>query len=177
MHPFRPSGCNQRANAHFIVDPRVNHRPYEKSLIEACDRIAEEMGLGDNYAGHNNTIMHTEFYRSRCQPGMLVIGADSHTSSAGALGALAIGVGSTDMVLQLVTGETYLEVPEIARIRFINKPPLGIGGKDVILGVMRQLKRNTVAAGRLVEYVGEGLQYLSSDARFAIANMTTECVS
>ena len=157
-----------------VVDPRVNHRDYEKSLIESCDQIAKEMDLGDNYAGHNTTIMHTEYYRARCQPGMLVIGADSHTSSAGALGSLAIGVGVTDMVLQLVTGETYLEVPEVVRINFVNEPPLGISGKDIILGVMRKLKRNTVAAGRLVEYTGEGLQYLSSDARFAIANMTTE---
>ncbi|KIW71769.1 hypothetical protein PV04_00006 [Phialophora macrospora] len=157
-----------------VVDPRVNHQAYEKSLIEACDQIAKEMDLGDNYAGHNTTIMHTEYYRSRCQPGMLVVGADSHTSSAGALGSLAIGVGATDMILQLVTGETYLEVPEIVRINFVNKPPLGVSGKDVILGVMRKLKRNTVAAGRLVEYTGEGLQYLSCDARFAIANMTTE---
>ncbi|KIW15133.1 hypothetical protein PV08_05178 [Exophiala spinifera] len=157
-----------------VVDPRVNNRPYERSLIDACDRIAEELDLGDNYAGHNTTIMHTEFYRSRCQPGMLVFGADSHTSSAGALGSLAIGVGITDMVLQLITGETYLEVPDVVRINFIGEPPLAIGGKDVILGVMRQLKRNTVAAGRLVEYCGQGLQFLSSDARFAIANMTTE---
>jgi homoaconitate hydratase len=157
-----------------VVDPRVNHQQYEQSLIHACDQIAREMDLGDNYAGHNTTIMHTEYYRSRCQPGMLVMGADSHTSSAGALGSLAIGVGGTDMILQLITGETYIEVPEILRINFINRPPVGVSGKDVILGVMRKLKRNTVAAGRLVEYTGEGLQYLSCDARFAIANMTTE---
>ncbi|KAJ9606069.1 hypothetical protein H2200_009030 [Cladophialophora chaetospira] len=157
-----------------VVDPRVNDQPYEKSLIQACDQIAKEMNLGDNYAGHNTTIMHTEYYRARCQPGMLVIGCDSHTSSAGALGSLAIGVGGTDMILQLITGETYLEVPEVVRINFINKPPLGVSGKDVILGVMRKLRRNTVAAGRLVEYTGEGLRYLSCDGRFAIANMTTE---
>jgi hypothetical protein len=54
--------------------------------------------------------------------------------------------------------------------------PVGLSGKDVILGVMRQLKRNTVAADRLVEYTGDGLRYLSSDARFAIANMTTNSV-
>lgn len=157
-----------------VVDPRVNDRPYERSIIEACDRIAQEMDLGDNYAGHNTTIMHTEYYRSRCQPGMLVMGADSHTSSAGALGSLAIGVGGTDLILQLVTGETYLDVPEVVRINFTGRLPLGLSGKDIILGVMRKLKRNTVAAGRLVEYTGEGLQYLSCDARFAIANMTTE---
>ncbi|KAL1970127.1 hypothetical protein VTN77DRAFT_6532 [Rasamsonia byssochlamydoides] len=157
-----------------IVDPRVNHLPKEKAAIEACERIATEMELGDNYNPPNTTIMHTEFYRSRCQPGMLVVGADSHTSSAGALGALAIGMGGTDTLVQILTGETYLEVPEVVRINFINAPPVGLSGKDVILGVLRQLKRNTVAADRLVEYTGEGLRYLSCDARFAIANMTTE---
>jgi homoaconitate hydratase len=83
-------------------------------------------------------------------------------------------MGITDVVIQLVTGETYLQVPEVVRINLVNKPPRGIGGKDVILGILGQLKRNTVAAERLVEYTGEGLKYLSSDARFAIANMTTE---
>jgi len=157
-----------------VVDPRVNHLPRQRQLIERCDRIAKEMNLGENYQGHNNTIMHTEYYRRRVQPGMLVIGADSHTGSAGCLGALAIGMGITDTVIQLVTGETYLQVPEVVRINLINKPPPGIGGKDIILGILGQLKRNTVAAERLVEYTGEGLQYLSSDARFVIANMTTE---
>jgi len=157
-----------------VVDPRVNHQPRPKAMIESCESIAKEMELGDNYSPPNTTIMHTEFYRSRCQPGMLVIGADSHTSSAGCLGALAIGMGPTDLIIQLVTGETYIEVPEVVRIRFINVPPLGLSGKDVILGVLGQLKRNTVAAGRLVEYTGEGLRHLSCDARFAIANMTTE---
>jgi homoaconitate hydratase len=83
-------------------------------------------------------------------------------------------MGTTDTIVQIVTGETYLEVPEVVRINFINSPPIGLEGKDVVLGVLGQLKRNTVAAGRLVEYTGEGLKYLSCDARFAIANMTTE---
>ena len=74
----------------------------------------------------------------------------------------------------MITGETWLTVPPILCIRFINEPPLGIGGKDAILYVLGQLKRNTVAAGRAVEFVGPGLKYLSCDARFAISNMTTE---
>lgn len=157
-----------------VVDPRVNHLPKQRQLIERCEKIAKEMNLGDNYQPANTTIMHTEYYRERVQPGMLVLGADSHTCSAGCLGALAIGMGITDVVIQLVTGETYLAVPEVVKINLINKPPRGMGGKDVILGILGQLKRNTVAAERVVEYTGEGLQYLSSDARFAIANMTTE---
>jgi len=132
------------------------------------------MDLRQNYKKENYTIMHTEYYRTRVLPGDLVIGADSHTGSAGCLGALAIGMGITDVVIQLVTGETYIAVPEVVRINLIGKPPRGIGGKDVILGILGELKRNTVAAERLVEYTGLGLKYLTSDARFAIANMTTE---
>lgn len=157
-----------------IVDPRVNHLPRERRGIEACERIAKEMDLGDNYNPPNTTIMHTDFYRKRCQPGMLIIGCDSHTGSAGSLGALAIGMGVSDMIMQVLTGETYLAVPEVVCIRFVGKPPQGLSGKDVILGVLGQLKRNTVAAEKLVEFTGEGLKYLSCDARFAIANMTTE---
>jgi hypothetical protein len=64
-----------------IVDPRVNHLRKEKAIIESCENVAKEMNLGDNYRPPSTTIMHTEFYRSRCQPGMLAIGADSHTCS------------------------------------------------------------------------------------------------
>ena len=117
--------------------------------------------------------MHTEFFRERAQPGMLVIGSDSHTCSAGAVGCLAIGLGVADVTVPLITGETWFKVPESVNIRFINAPSLGIGGKDVILYIMKELKRNSVAADRVVEYTGPGLKYLSCDARFAIANMTT----
>lgn len=118
--------------------------------------------------------MHTEFYRQRAQPGMLVIGADSHTCSAGAVGCMAVGLGATDVTLALVTGSTWFRVPECVEVKFIGKPMRGIGGKDVMLYILQQLKRNTVAANRVAEYTGPGLEHLSSDARFAIANMTTE---
>lgn len=106
---------------------------------------------------------------------MLVIGSDSHTCSSGALGCLAIGLGAADVTLPLVTGETWFKVPESVNVRFVGVPQPGIGGKDVILYVLQQLKRNTVASERIVEFTGPGLKYLSSDARFAISNMTTVC--
>ncbi|KAI8358675.1 hypothetical protein B0O80DRAFT_441239 [Mortierella sp. GBAus27b] len=76
--------------------------------------------------------------------------------------------------MPLVTGETWFKVPETVEIRFVNQPPFGIGGKDAILYVLQQLKRNTVAFERSVEYTGPGLKFLSCDARFALANMATE---
>ena len=119
--------------------------------------------------------MHTKFFRERAQPGMLIIGSDSHTCSAGALGCLAIGLGVADVTMPLVTGKTWFKVPETVNIRLIGAPSPGIGGKDIILYILKQLKRNTVAAERIVEFTGPGLQHLSCDARFAISNMTTVC--
>jgi homoaconitase/3-isopropylmalate dehydratase large subunit len=117
--------------------------------------------------------MHTEFVRERAQPGMLVIGADSHTCSAGAVGSLSIGLGVADVLISLITGETWFKIPGSVNIRLINQPLHGIGGKDVILYILKELKRNTVAADRIVEFTGPGIKHLSCDARFAICNMTT----
>lgn len=156
-----------------IVEPRMNHVPMVKKLIEGVERAKNDFKLTE-YQGLNYTIMHTEFFRERAQPGMLVVGSDSHTCSAGAVSALSIGLGAADVIMPLVTGETWFKVPETINIRFVGKPPPGVGGKDTILYVLNQFKRNTIAAERFVEYTGPGLQYLSCDARFAICNMTTE---
>ncbi|CAM1507616.1 Fc.00g072570.m01.CDS01 [Cosmosporella sp. VM-42] len=156
-----------------VVDPRVSTHPAVQRLVESSER-AKKIFKMTEYQGMNYTIMHTEFYRERAQPGMIVIGSDSHTCSSGAVGCLAIGLGAADVTMAMVTGEIWFKVPECVNIRLVGQPGKGIGGKDVILYILQQLKRNTVAADRVVEYTGPGLKYLSSDARFAICNMTTE---
>ena len=105
----------------------------------------------------------------------MIIGADSHTCSAGSVSCLSIGMGSTDVVMPLITGQTWMSVPETVHLRLINHPPFGVGGKDTILHILKHFKRNTVAADRVVEFSGPGLASLSCDARFAIANMCTVC--
>ena len=155
------------------MDPRNYHEPKPSALIKLADEFVEETGITD-YWRPNTTIMHTEFARQRAQPGQIVIGADSHTCSAGGMGALAIGLGAGDVVLPLVTGQTWLSVPEVVLIEFVGEPRFGIGGKDIILHVLGVLKRNTVALDRAVEWRGPGLAHMSTDARFAIANMSTE---
>jgi hypothetical protein len=155
-----------------VVDPRIRDHPKIKPLVEASERARQVFKMTENQ-GMNYTIMHTEFCRERAQPGMLIIGSDSHTCSAGSVSALGIGLGVADVTLPLVLGQTWFKIPETVEIRFINEPKPGIGGKDVILYVLQQLKRNTVAAERVVEYTGPGVKYLSCDARFAISNMTT----
>ncbi|RHY35457.1 hypothetical protein DYB32_000081 [Aphanomyces invadans] len=154
------------------VDPRVNHLPRQQMMIQASTNFAAEAKL-TNFQKPNTTILHTEFYRQRAQPGQVVVGADSHSCSTGGLGAFAIGLGAADVVMPLVTGETWIQVPETVKIEFVNAPPFGLGGKDIMLYTLGQLKCNTVAIGRCVEWSGN-IAPLSCDARFAIANMTAE---
>ncbi|KAF4225630.1 hypothetical protein CNMCM6457_008052 [Aspergillus fumigatiaffinis] len=156
-----------------VVDPRIRDVPKVRVLIDASERAKRVFKMTE-YQGMNYTILHTEFYRERAQTGMLIIGSDSHTCSSGALGCLAIGLGAADVTLPLVTGETWFKVPESISIRLLGVPKPGIGGKDVILYILQQLKRNTLASDRIVEFSGAGTQYLSADARFAICNMTAE---
>ncbi|KAM0424542.1 hypothetical protein ACHAPT_010258 [Fusarium lateritium] len=156
-----------------VVDPRLRDKPLVRELVDEMDMARKKFKL-TQFQGSNYTIMHTEFHRERAQPGQLVIGSDSHTCSAGADGCLAIGLGAAEVTMALVTGEIWFKVPEVVEIRLVSKPRRGIGGKDIILHILKELKRNTVASSRIVEYTGPGCASLSADARFAIANMTTE---
>ncbi|CAM1505960.1 Fc.00g115970.m01.CDS01 [Cosmosporella sp. VM-42] len=155
------------------VDPRNYETPKSKEIMEEMSKAERDLKLTE-FKGNNYTIIHTEFVRERAEPGTLVIGADSHTCSSGAVGCLAIGLGAEDVVIPLITGETWFKVPECVNIVFTGKPLPGIGGKDVILYILKELKRNTVAANRIVEFSGPGTKHLSIDARFAISNMCTE---
>lgn len=110
------------------VDPRVNEQPRQKMMIKASEDFAKEAKLTE-YQGVNQTILHTEFYRQRAQPGQIVVGADSHSCSTGGIGAFAIGLGAADVVMPLVTGETWIQVPETVKIEFTGNVPFGLGGK------------------------------------------------
>ncbi|KAL2822121.1 hypothetical protein BJX63DRAFT_442295 [Aspergillus granulosus] len=155
------------------VDPRTNHQPRQQGLIAKAERFRREAKIVD-FLPANTSIMHTDFTRDRAQPGRIVVGSDSHTCSAGSMGSFAIGFGAADVVMPMVTGETWFRVPEVCRINFVGSLPFGVGGKDVILHILGLFKRNTIAFQRAVEYGGPGLKELSMDARFAIANMNTE---
>jgi len=106
-------------------------------------------------------------------PGDVVIGADSHTCTYGALGAFSTGVGSTDMAAGMATGQAWFKVPEA--IKFVLKGRLGkwVSGKDVILHIIGMIGVDG-ALYQSMEFVGEGLSSLSMDDRFTIANMAIE---
>ncbi|KAI1610291.1 aconitase family protein [Exophiala viscosa] len=156
-----------------VYHPALASNPKIKSFLDVAEKAKNEFKMTE-YQGMNYTIMHTEFVRERVEPGMLAIGSDSHTCSGGAVGSLSLGLGTADVMMALALGETWFRIPESISIELVGKPGVGMTGKDVILNILGELKRNTVAAERIVEFTGDGLKYLSCDARFAICNMCTE---
>ena len=105
--------------------------------------------------------------------GDVIIGADSHTCTYGALGAFSTGVGSTDMAAGMATGKAWFKVPSAIRFNIVGKPAERISGKDVILHIIGMIGVDG-ALYKSMEFVGEGLKYLSMDDRFTIANMAIE---
>ena len=144
-----------------------------RKLADLSRDFAKESGIKHFYDA-NVTIMHTRFYRELLQPGEVILGADSHTSSHGGLGAFAMGLGGADVTVAMMLGETWLEVPEAIAVEYQGDPPFGISGKDIILRTLGALGRNTVAMERTVEYRGAAAHRFSTDMRFTICNMTAE---
>lgn len=105
--------------------------------------------------------------------GDVVIGADSHTCTYGALGAFSTGVGSTDMAAGMVTGKAWFKVPSAIKFVLTGKPAKWVSGKDVILHIIGLIGVDG-ALYRSMEFVGDGIANLSMDDRFAMANMAIE---
>ncbi len=105
--------------------------------------------------------------------GDVVIGADSHTCTYGALGAFSTGVGSTDMAAGMATGKAWFKVPSAIRFVLTGKPAKWISGKDIILHIIGMIGVDG-ALYKSMEFTGDGIAYLSMDDRFTIANMAIE---
>ncbi len=106
-------------------------------------------------------------------PGDVVVGADSHTCTYGALGAFSAGVGSTDMAAVLATGKCWFKVPGALKFILKDKPRRFVSGKDIILHIIGMIGVEG-AQYKSMEFEGDGLEFLSMDSRFTIANMGIE---
>ena len=106
-------------------------------------------------------------------PGELVVGADSHTCTYGALGAFSTGFGSTDMAAAMATGYCWFKVPSAIRFELTGRPSKWVSGKDVILHIIGMIGVDG-ALYKSMEFGGPGLQYLSMDDRLTMANMAIE---
>ena len=105
-------------------------------------------------------------------PGMLIAGGDSHSPMAGAFGCYMLGFGATDTTGIVVTGETWLDVPETIRVEWSGAFGQGVVAKDVMLFLCRELGMDN--AGRVIEFGGPAVRAMSMEARMVLCNMTAE---
>lgn len=118
-------------------------------------------------------ICHQVHLERFAKPATVLLGSDSHTPTAGGLGALAIGMGGLDVAVAMATGQTTLLVPKVYQINLTGRPKYGINGKDIILKVLQTLTISG-GVGYVMEYTGDALKYLSVTDRATICNMGAE---
>lgn len=154
----------------------IDHNMLQTGFENADDHafiqsVAQKHGIIFSKPGAG--ICHQVHLERFAKPGTILLGSDSHTPTAGGLGAIAIGMGGLDVAVAMATGMTTIVMPRIFNINLINKPHSYINGKDIILKVLQQLKV-TGGVGFIMEYSGDGLQYLSVTDRATVCNMGAE---
>lgn len=166
----------QAANKIILV---LDHFTPNKDVItaEQCRilrKFAQEFGIENYYEGGRAGIEHALLVEEGLVvPGDLVIGGDSHTCTYGALGAFAMGVGSTDLAAAMVKGKTWIKVPETMIIKY--KGTLGnwVGGKDLILYTIGRIGTDG-ALGKTIEFAGPVIKSLDIENRLTMTNMAIE---
>ena len=118
-------------------------------------------------------VCHQIMMENHVCPGELIFGADSHTCAYGALGAFGTGVGCTDYLYAMVTGKSWVLVPETLRFNLTGKLPEGVYARDLILTIIGKIGANG-ANYKAMEFAGEGLKTLTMSDRIAICNLCVE---
>lgn len=123
----------------------------------------------------SEAICHSKILEAHALPGQVIIGSDSHTPHAGAVGCIAFGVGTTAIFNSWITKDVRVTVPETVRVVVRGRKPANVTAKDFMLEILRHpYVKNGQAIGKLVEYAGEAIEALSVDERATMTNMTAE---
>lgn len=142
--------------------------------VRLCREFARKYKISHYYEGGNCGIEHALLPElGLVGPGDIVIGADSHTCTYGALGSFATGVGSTDLAAAWITGKTWFKVPETIKFVYYGRPKPWITGKDLILYTIGDIGVDG-ALYKAMEFTGETIKKLSMAERFTMANMAIE---
>ncbi len=163
---------------HTIQIPLIRDDWESQNMIEKSSRYVKELGIKHAFLPPapftSEGICHVLFPElGLIQPDTLVAGTDSHTSTHGAFGAFAVGIGNTDLTEILASGRLLLDVPQTMRVNLDGQLPEGVYAKDVILYILSQVGMNGFT-NCVVEFGGSALEHLSADDRSTISNMTVE---
>ncbi len=171
---------NRKLNSPRIADVKklvwvVDHNvPADSPKTAASQKkmrdFAKEHGI-TFYEGQG--VCHQIMMENHVRPGELIFGADSHTCAYGALGAFGTGVGCTDYLYAMVTGRSWVLVPETIRFRLTGRLPEGVYARDLILTIIGRIGANG-ANYKAMEFTGEGLKSLTMSDRIAICNLCVE---
>lgn len=155
----------------WIVDHNV---PADSPKTAASQKkmrdFAKEHGI-KFYEGAG--VCHQIMMENHVHPGQLIFGADSHTCAYGALGAFGTGVGCTDYLYAMVTGKSWVLVPETLRFNLTGKLPEGVYARDLILTIIGKIGANG-ANYKAMEFAGEGMKNLTMSDRISICNLCVE---
>ena len=155
---------------HFTPNKDIKSAQLNKKMREFAHRHAITNYFDVGRAGIEHALIPEQ---GLALPGDLIIGADSHTCTYGALCAFSTGVGSTDMAGAMATGKVWLKVPEAIRFHLTGSLPEFVSGKDLILTIIGQIGVDG-ALYRSMEFSGSGIASLSMDDRFTVSNMAIE---
>lgn len=160
------------AEDHFIPCPDQKSAENVKLLEKFVKRfrIKKYFRYGLGQYGVCHTLIHEE---ALVLPGEVLVGGDSHTNTAGALGCFATGLGHTDMAYVLINGKIWFKVPESLLFRFIGNLKEFVMAKDVILSIIKEIGVDG-ANYKAMEFSGEGIKNIEMDERFTLTNMSTE---
>jgi 3-isopropylmalate/(R)-2-methylmalate dehydratase large subunit len=157
----------------FIID---HNSPAPNEGVSNLHKLMREFAqkYSINLYDIGEGICHQVMIESKkLSPGMLVVGADSHTITYGALNLAAIGIGSTELAACMATSKLWFKVPKTKKIIINGKPKNYVFSKDIALYLLRILKEE-FANYRCIEYQGEYINSLSIESRFTLANMSAE---
>ena len=162
-----------------VFDPKKIFIPFDHAfpspsvamskLQAEIKKFADEQGIPVVYDG----VCHQVMSERLINPGNLILGADSHSPTGGGVGALTIGVGSTDAAIAMATGKCWFRVPRTIKINIRGKLPHGCFSKDVVLTVAKQMGPDG-ANYRVIEYAGETVELFNVPARLTLTNMSAE---
>jgi len=154
---------------HYSPPPSIKAADNQRQMREFCKKMGIEL-LFDIGEG----VCHQLLAESGLVgPGKIIIETDSHTTTLGALGAFATGVGATDLAIILLTGRLWFKVPSIVNIRIDGSMQPGTTAKDVILYILGRLKQDA-AIYKAIEFTGSTVSSMPMDERFVLCNMSVE---